>query len=52
MPSSHVTTTMVAGQLLMRDRQLFFLDEPAIAARSRVAAAATWERFEALSTQV
>ncbi len=48
---SHVTTTMVAGQLLMRDRQLLFLDEMAIGARSRVAAAATWERFWALSAQ-
>ncbi|MFZ1628879.1 MAG: putative aminohydrolase SsnA, partial [Anaerolineae bacterium] len=32
---SHVTTTMVAGQLLMVQRKLLFLDEQAIAARSR-----------------
>ncbi len=42
---SHVTATMVAGQLLMRDRRLLFCDEQAIGARSRTVAARTWERF-------
>lgn len=46
---SHVTTTMVAGQLLMLQRKLLFLDEQAIAARSREVASQTWERFWALS---
>ena len=46
---SHVTTTMVAGQVLMRDRKLRFLDEQAIGAASRAAASQTWERFWALS---
>ena len=46
---SHVTTTMVAGQLLMVQRKLLFLDEQAIAARSREVAGQTWERFWALS---
>lgn len=46
---SHVTTTMVAGQVLMRQRKLLFLDEQAIAARSREVAGQTWERFWALS---
>jgi len=30
---------------LMRDRQLLTCDEQAVAARSRKAAQATWERF-------
>ncbi|MER2599491.1 MAG: putative aminohydrolase SsnA [Caldilineales bacterium] len=47
---SHVTHTMVAGQWLMKQRALLTLDEAAIAARSRTAAAATWERFWALSS--
>ncbi len=46
---SHVTTTMVAGQVLMHDRKLRFLDEQAIGAASRAAASQTWERFWALS---
>ena len=46
---SHVTTTMVAGQLLMVQRKLLFLDEQAIAARSREVASQTWQRFWALS---
>ncbi|MGB3062085.1 MAG: putative aminohydrolase SsnA, partial [Anaerolineae bacterium] len=46
---SHVTTTMVAGQLLMVQRKLLFLDEQAIAARSREVAGQTWQRFWALS---
>jgi len=46
---SHVTTTMVAGQVLMRDRKLLFLDEQAIGAASRAVASQTWQRFWALS---
>ena len=46
---SHVTTTMVAGQVLMRQRKLLFLDEQAIGARSREVAGQTWQRFWALS---
>jgi putative selenium metabolism protein SsnA len=47
--SSMVTSTMVAGKFLMRDRQLLTLDEAAITARSRQLAAAVWDRFNALS---
>lgn len=47
--ASLVTTTIVAGKVLMQDRQLLTLDEAEITARSRVLAAAVWERFEALS---
>jgi cytosine/adenosine deaminase-related metal-dependent hydrolase len=47
--SSMVTTTMVAGQLLMKDRQLLTLNEQEITSRSRELAAKTWERFEQLS---
>lgn len=42
--SSMVTTTIVAGKVLMRDRQLLTLDEEAITARSRELAAKVWER--------
>lgn len=44
---SMVTTTLVAGKLLMRDRQLLTLDEPAIAAQARAQAPAVWERYRA-----
>jgi putative selenium metabolism protein SsnA len=46
--ASLVTTTICAGRVLMRDRKLLFLDEAAIAARSRERAARVWERFAAL----
>jgi len=42
-----VTTTIVAGQVLMRDRQLLTLDEEAITARARQLAAGVWERYNA-----
>jgi cytosine/adenosine deaminase-related metal-dependent hydrolase len=44
---SMVTTTMVAGKLLMHDRQLLTLDEEAIAARARQLAPGVWERYNA-----
>ncbi|MGD2077342.1 MAG: putative aminohydrolase SsnA [Chloroflexota bacterium] len=47
--SSMVTSTMVGGNFLMRDRQLLTLDEEAITARSRELAASTWQRFSELS---
>lgn len=47
--SSMVTTTIVAGQVLMRDRQLLTLDEEEITVRSRELAAGVWQRFEAFS---
>ena len=40
-----VTTTICAGKLLMRDRQLLTLDEPAIAAEAIELAPAVWERY-------
>ena len=46
--SSMVTTTIAAGKVLMRDRQLLTLDEAAITARSRELAAKVWERYNAL----
>jgi putative selenium metabolism protein SsnA len=42
---SMVTTTIVAGQVLMRDRQLLTLDEAAIAAEARSLAVGVWERY-------
>ncbi len=46
--SSLVTTTIVAGKVLMRDRQLLTLDEAEITARSRELAAKVWERYAAM----
>lgn len=46
---SHVTTTIVGGRLLMRDRQLLTLDEEAIAARAREIAPRIWKRFEGIA---
>ncbi len=43
---SMVTTTIVAGKVLMRDRQLLTLDEAAIAARARELAPQVWARYE------
>jgi cytosine/adenosine deaminase-related metal-dependent hydrolase len=42
---SMVTTTIVAGQVLMQDRQLLTLDEAAIYARARQLSPAVWERY-------
>ena len=42
---SMVTTTMVAGKVLMRDRQVLVLDEAEIAAGARVLAPVVWERY-------
>jgi putative selenium metabolism protein SsnA len=44
-----VTTTIVAGRVLMRDRQLLTLDEAEITAKSRELAKGVWQRFEELS---
>jgi len=43
--ASAITTTICAGQVLMRDRKLLTLDEEAITARSRELAAALWKRL-------
>lgn len=43
--SSMVTTTICAGQILMRDRQLLTLDEAAITARSREIVPTVWQRY-------
>ncbi|MEJ5212245.1 MAG: amidohydrolase family protein, partial [Burkholderiales bacterium] len=42
---SMVTTTIVAGRVLMRDRQLLTLDEAEIAAKARQLAPQVWERY-------
>jgi len=43
---SMVTTTIVSGRVLMRDRKLTMLDETEIAARARELAASAWKRYE------
>jgi hypothetical protein len=40
-----ITTTIVAGKVLMRERNLLTLDEEQITARSRELAAAVWKRY-------
>jgi putative selenium metabolism protein SsnA len=42
---SMITATIVAGQLLMKDRTLLTLDEDEITAKSRVLAKDVWERY-------
>ena len=49
--ASMVTTTMVEGQVLMRDRQLLTLDERAIAAEALALAPAVWARYGANAAQ-
>lgn len=44
---SMVTTTMVAGKVLMRDRRLLTLDEEEITAHARQQAPGVWERYNA-----
>lgn len=44
MDGTHVTHTICAGKLLMRDRELLTLDEAAIAAEAREAAKKVWKR--------
>ena len=43
--ASMVTTTICAGQVLMRDRELLTLDESAIAAEAMELAPGVWERY-------
>jgi putative selenium metabolism protein SsnA len=45
---SMVTTTIVSGEVLMRDRVLLTLDEEEITAKSRELAADFWKRYEGL----
>jgi len=45
--NSMVSTTVCAGKVLMKDRQLLFLDEAEITAKSRELAKKVWERVAA-----
>jgi putative selenium metabolism protein SsnA len=44
MDGSHVTHTIVGGQMLMQDRQVLTLDEAAIAEKATKLATAVWQR--------
>jgi cytosine/adenosine deaminase-related metal-dependent hydrolase len=44
---SMVTATIVAGKVLMKDRQLLTLDEKEIGAKAREIAPKVWERYQA-----
>ena len=46
---THVTTTIVGGKVLMRDRVLLTLDEERIAAQALAAAPRVWQRFAEIS---
>jgi putative selenium metabolism protein SsnA len=48
---SMVTTTIVAGEILMRDRRLLSLDEDEITARARALAPAVWQRYSTFVPQ-
>lgn len=43
---SMVTTTIVAGRILMKDRLITFLDEKEIASKARTLAKQVWKRYE------
>ena len=43
---SMVTTTIVAGKILMKDRELLTLDEEEIGAKARAIAPRVWERYQ------
>ena len=43
---SMVTTTIVAGNILMKDRELLTLDEKEISAKAREIAPKVWERYQ------
>ncbi|MEJ2413143.1 MAG: putative aminohydrolase SsnA [Anaerolineales bacterium] len=43
---SMITSTMVAGEFLMKDRELLTLDEEKITAEARALAPQIWERYE------
>lgn len=47
--ASAVSSTMVAGRWLMRDRVLLTLDEAAIAARAQELSSAVWRRYQDLA---
>lgn len=48
---SMVTTTIVAGEILMRDRKLLTMDEEAIASSARQRAPQVWERYQTFVPQ-
>lgn len=43
---SMVTTTIVAGKILMKDRELLTLDEQAITSHARELAPGVWQRYQ------
>jgi cytosine/adenosine deaminase-related metal-dependent hydrolase len=43
---SMITTTIAAGKVLMKDRELLTLNEADIAARSREVATRVWKKYE------
>ncbi len=45
---SMITTTIVGGKMLMKNRELLTMDEAEIAAKAREASAKTWKRYEAM----
>jgi putative selenium metabolism protein SsnA len=50
--SSMITSTMVAGKFLMRDRELLTVDEEKIACEALKTAPNVWKKFQELSTNL
>ena len=50
--SSKVTTTIVSGKVLMKDRQLLTLDEKEITAKAGASAVKVWKRYESEVSKV
>ena len=46
---SMITTTIVGGEMLMKDRELLTLDEEEIAAKARDFSAQMWKKYEELA---
>jgi hypothetical protein len=46
MQQSMVTTTIVGGRVLMKDRELLTLDEKEISAKAREIAPKVWDRYQ------
>jgi cytosine/adenosine deaminase-related metal-dependent hydrolase len=44
---SMITTTIVNGKILMKDRRLLTIDEAAVATRARDFAPRAWQRYQA-----
>ncbi len=49
---SMITTTIVGGKVLMRDRELLTLDEAEISAKAREIAPRVWDRYQSEAAKI